>query len=205
MTICVYAINAGPGANVLLGCSSVTAMSGSPTGKFDAVKGPTAASRSPAGRSIPTPPRRRPSTCTSIRPAPHCRPTSRGASSRRATPPTGRVTASRRSFRRRPEPTACARTRSTSDPVARRISDARRCRCPAVETLLESRSGASSRLRKRQHRCGHGMGDRSRHLRADQGAYLRRPEWRQYTADEARPDIGTQYPLPGRTTASPSR
>ncbi len=39
MTICVYAINAGPGANVLLGCKPVTAMSGSPTGKFDAVKG----------------------------------------------------------------------------------------------------------------------------------------------------------------------
>lgn len=35
--VCVYAINQGPGANVLLGCKSVTALSGDPVGKLDAV------------------------------------------------------------------------------------------------------------------------------------------------------------------------
>ncbi|KJL24031.1 hypothetical protein RN51_01196 [Microbacterium oxydans] len=35
--ICVYAMNAGPGANVLLGCQEVAAMSGSPSGYIDSV------------------------------------------------------------------------------------------------------------------------------------------------------------------------
>lgn len=36
--ICIYAMNAGPGANVLLGCKEVAAMSGSPTGNIDSIK-----------------------------------------------------------------------------------------------------------------------------------------------------------------------
>ena len=36
-SVCVYAINTGGGANVLLGCTTLTAMSGSPTGKLDTV------------------------------------------------------------------------------------------------------------------------------------------------------------------------
>jgi hypothetical protein len=37
--ICAYAINVGPGGNVLLGCRTVTAMSGSPVGKLSGATG----------------------------------------------------------------------------------------------------------------------------------------------------------------------
>lgn len=37
--VCVYGINAGAGANVLLGCQSTAALSGSPTGSIDSMKG----------------------------------------------------------------------------------------------------------------------------------------------------------------------
>lgn len=37
VNICVYAINTGPGANVLMACRSVDAMSGSPNGALDSV------------------------------------------------------------------------------------------------------------------------------------------------------------------------
>lgn len=36
--VCIYAMNAGGGSNVLLGCQEMGAMSGSPTGNIDAVK-----------------------------------------------------------------------------------------------------------------------------------------------------------------------
>ncbi|MEB0203635.1 hypothetical protein QN345_11155, partial [Cryobacterium sp. 10I1] len=40
-TVCIYAINVGPGSNVQLGCRSITAMSGSPIGSIDGIKGVT--------------------------------------------------------------------------------------------------------------------------------------------------------------------